>query len=428
PSPPAPYGYGSYGDSSYGSSQKHSQYSTSSNSYSYSSTTHSYSKNNGKPVTYKTESYSNSAYGGNNRPSYNSNQYDNRSRIGNSSNYNRNNDDDDDNYDFEEATDAHVPTRDVQNFDSRVKNYHYKYSDCSGKKKALLIGINYIGTSAKLNGCINDVKNVKAFLLKNGYSEDDMVILTDDQTNSRAIPTKQNMLDAMGWLVSGASPNDSLFFHFSGHGSQQEDKDGDEDDGFDETIVPLDYEKNGQIVDELIHDTIVKPLPEGCRLTALFDCCHSGSALDLPYTYSTKGLLKEPNILQEAGQGLFTAFQSYMAGDAESAVKSVFGTIQNVMSLKANEGASEKTKKTRTSPADVIMLSGCKDDQTSADASIGGEATGAMSYAFMKVMNTGKKQSYLSLLKNTRQILEGKYSQKPQLSASHPIDVSLQFI
>jgi hypothetical protein len=36
-----------------------------------------------------------------------------------------------------------------------------------------------------------------------------------------------------------------------------------------------------------MHEIMVRPLPAGCRLTALFDssCCHSGSALDLPYEY-----------------------------------------------------------------------------------------------------------------------------------------------
>ena len=331
-------------------------------------------------------------------------------------------------YNFEEASYAQRPDQSERAFDSSVNGYNYRYSDCSGNRKALLIGINYTGSSAQLKGCINDVENVKLFLLSHGYSEENMVILTDDQTNPRAIPTKQNMLDAMRWLVKDASPNDALFFHFSGHGTQQEDTNGDEVDGCDESIVPLDYEQNGMIVDDQMHDIMVGPLPEGCRLTALFDCCHSGSALDLPYTYSTKGLLKEPNVAEEAGQGLLEAVQSYMSGDTSSAMRSIFGAVKVIMSGGSKDEAYQKTKKTRTSPADVIMLSGCKDDQTSADASIGGEATGAMSYAFMKVMNTGKQQSYLSLLRNTRQILEGEYSQKPQLSASHPLDVELKFV
>jgi metacaspase-1 len=78
-----------------------------------------------------------------------------------------------------------------------------------------------------------------------------MVILTDDQTNPSARPTRENIIRAMKWLVTGARPNDSLFFHFSGHGGQTEDLDGDEDDGLDETIYPVDFKKAGMIVDDV---------------------------------------------------------------------------------------------------------------------------------------------------------------------------------
>ena len=88
----------------------------------------------------------------------------------------------------------------------------------------------------------------------------------------------------------------------------------------------------------------------------------------------------------------------------------------------------ERVKQIKFSPADVIMFSGSKDNQTSADATENGQATGAMSYAFVKVLTLQPQQSYLSLLQNMRQELISKYSQKPQLSSSHPIDVNLQFI
>lgn len=61
------------------------------------------------------------------------------------------------------------------------------------------------------------------------------------------------------------------------------------------------------------------------RLTAIFDSCHSGSVLDLPYIYSTKGVLKEPNLAAEAGQGLLKAFSSYAQGDAAGAASAIFG-------------------------------------------------------------------------------------------------------
>lgn len=56
-----------------------------------------------------------------------------------------------------------------------------------------------------------------------------MVILKDlPNFGYRQQPTRQNILEAMAWLVSGAQPNDSLFFHYSGHGGQAADKNGDE--------------------------------------------------------------------------------------------------------------------------------------------------------------------------------------------------------
>lgn len=45
------------------------------------------------------------------------------------------------------------------------------------------------------------------------YKDGDIVVLTDDARNPQSKPTKANIEAAMGWLVRGASPNDSLFFH-----------------------------------------------------------------------------------------------------------------------------------------------------------------------------------------------------------------------
>ena len=73
------------------------------------------------------------------------------------------------------------------------------------------------------------------------------------------------------------------------------------------------------------------------------------------------------------------------------------------------------------------MFSGCRDDQTSADAAIKGEHVGAMSYAFLTSMKQhGPKQSYIEVLQNTRQVLKGQYTQVPQLSVQHEIDLEKQ--
>ncbi|TFK35668.1 peptidase C14, caspase domain-containing protein [Crucibulum laeve] len=306
----------------------------------------------------------------------------------------------------------------------------FQYSQCNGKKKALCIGINYLGQSGdlgELKGCINDAKNIRKFLCRHfGYKKKDIVMLTDDSTNEMMQPTRDNILRAMQWLVQGARANDSLFFHYSGHGGQTKDLDGDEGDGYDEVIYPVDYEAKSHIVDDIMHDIMVKPLPPGCRLTAIFDSCHSGSALDLPYIYSTEGKVKEPNLAAEAGQGLLSAVGSYARGDMSGLFKSAMSIVKTATG--STQKADKIAKATRTSPADVISWSGCKDSQTSADTQEAGNATGAMSFAFTSAISANSQQSYQELLNNIRDILKSKYSQKPQLSSSHPMDTNLMFI
>ncbi|KAF3491284.1 metacaspase CasB [Arthroderma uncinatum] len=299
------------------------------------------------------------------------------------------------------------------------QGYNFQYSNCTGKRKALLIGINYFNQRGQLRGCINDVKNMSNYLNQNyGYARQDMVLLTDDQQNPMSQPTKANILRAMHWLVKDARANDSLFFHYSGHGGQTADVDGDEEDGNDEVIYPVDFRTAGHIVDDEMHRIMVQTLVPGVRLTAIFDSCHSGSALDLPFIYSTQGVLKEPNLAKEAGQGLLGVVSAYARGDMGGMMS---GAVDLFKKATRGDESFKKARQTRTSPADVIMWSGSKDVQTSADASIGGQATGAMSWAFITALKKNPQQSYVQLLNSIRDELASKYSQKPQLSCSHPL-------
>lgn len=305
----------------------------------------------------------------------------------------------------------------------------YQYSMCNGNRKALVVGINYIGSRNELRGCINDAQNIWNFLTSRyGYRPEDIVMLSDDQRNMASIPTKANMLRAMHWLVKDARPNDSLFFHYSGHGGQTKDLDGDEADGMDDVIYPVDFEMAGHIVDDDMHDIMVKALPPGVRLTALFDSCHSGTVLDLPYTYSTKGVVKEPNVWKDVGQDGFQAVMGYATGNTGAITGALGSLARSVKNNVSGHSSRDQVIQMKFSPADVVMLSGSKDDQTSADAVEAGRPTGAMSYSFVKVLSMQPQQSYLSLLNNMRAELSHKYSQKPQLSSSHPLDVNLQFI
>eukprot|EP01001_Neometanema_parovale_P007500 NODE_3800_length_1161_cov_46.005780_g3614_i0.p1 GENE.NODE_3800_length_1161_cov_46.005780_g3614_i0~~NODE_3800_length_1161_cov_46.005780_g3614_i0.p1 ORF type:complete len:348 (-),score=98.54 NODE_3800_length_1161_cov_46.005780_g3614_i0:56-1099(-) len=156
----------------------------------------------------------------------------------------------------------------------------------NGRTKALLVGINYFGQQGELHGCVNDVLTMRQNIINFGFDENNMRILVDDPNeNPYAEPTSRNILEGMHWLVDSAQPGDSLFFHYSGHGGHMRDDDGDEADGFDETLIPSDYQQVGQIRDDEVFTSLVLPLPQGCQLTVVMDCCHSGTVLDLPFMF-----------------------------------------------------------------------------------------------------------------------------------------------
>lgn len=114
--------------------------------------------------------------------------------------------------------------------------------------------------------------------------------------------------------------------------------------------------------------------------------------MDLPYVYSTQGKIKEPNLLKDAGSAGMTAVTDYMRGDLGGVFSSLSGLVKKGM----NSGKAEQiTRTTKTSSADCISWSGCRDNQTSADASEAGKATGAMSYAFITALTKYPQQSYM---------------------------------
>jgi hypothetical protein len=86
-----------------------------------------------------------------------------------------------------------------------------------------------------------------------------------------------------------SSPNlTEIWFHYSGHGSQVRDTNGDETDGLDEIIVPTDFKTAGFITDDDIF-SILQTVSIKCRVVLLFDSCHSGSICDLANTFQITG-------------------------------------------------------------------------------------------------------------------------------------------
>lgn len=274
-------------------------------------------------------------------------------------------------------------------------------------KRAVVVGCNYRGASSgELSGCINDAHNIKTYLLeKQGFAEANVRLLTDE-AGAEHPPTKANILAAMDWLVAGASAGDSLWFSQSSHGSQVRDQNGDERDGLDETLVPLDYQTAGMITDDEVRRRLVDPLPAGVRLNAVLDLCHSGTGMDLLWLWedsSRYNKLKRPT----------------------KYISSEWLTRTTV----------SKTGRYAETAADVVCISGCRDNDYSADAYEEGQATGALTYALLKTLRRAEKAGKLEislqrLLKDMSGLLRVKqYTQRPQLSTGRktPLETPFRF-
>lgn len=262
------------------------------------------------------------------------------------------------------------------------------------RKKSLLIGINYTGSAHELKGCQSDVDNIAEFLSYRGYNNDhrDRVILSDNPAvgyDSPYYPTGHNILAAMDWLVS--EPSCTLFLHYSGHGGQIEDVDGNRSTGLDSSIVPVDFERNGQISSTLLHEHLVTNLATDCTLFIIMDCCHSGSAVELPYVYRSDAdgqislldnLRNGAKLVGEAQDLISGGLRFDKMGEARdllAGATSFFKGLRHAADgeeegLQSGEFQQQYGNERRM----VTMFSGCRDDQTSADASIAGKNTGAM--------------------------------------------------
>jgi len=146
--------------------------------------------------------------------------------------------------------------------------------------KALIIGINYLNTQNELYGCINDTQNLQNYLRnKYNFSNNNLCLLTD---NTIIKPTKQNILKKYKDLLLNAKAGEKLFFTYSGHGSFRTDLNNDENDGKDELLITIDKQS---ISDDELKTIIDENLPEDVTLFVIFDCCHSGTLMDLKYNY-----------------------------------------------------------------------------------------------------------------------------------------------
>jgi hypothetical protein len=266
-------------------------------------------------------------------------------------------------------------------------------------KKAVLIGINrYRIPGADLRGCVNDVKNMQSVLTRSyGFKGDDITVLTDFAA------TKKGIESAIRKLVQGGRKGDVLLVHFSGHGSNVPDDDGDEADDRDEILCPTDLDWKNPMRDDWLRKTF-DSMRAGVSLTVITDCCHSGTitrAVQPPDAPSIERYLPSPWDLVAVESG-----------------RSLRGTVKT--ELRKSKRTSRKQRDIVEADLPEVLITGCRADQTSADAMIGGSFNGALTYNLVAAIGDAQGElSYRQLHDaTTAKLKRGRFDQVAQLECA----------
>jgi hypothetical protein len=263
-------------------------------------------------------------------------------------------------------------------------------------KRALLIGINrYRAAGADLRGCVNDVKDLSAALVEfHGFRKSDITVLTD------LAATKKAMEAGIKALMRDSKKGDVALLHYSGHGSHVPDDNRDEADGRDEILCPADLDWDDPLRDDWLRTTL-DGLRAGVGLTVIMDCCHSGTntrAMLPPDAPVKERYLPSPSTLKAVESG-------------RSAPKKV------ISELRSSPRAVRKARDIVTADLPEVLITGCRDTQTSADAFINGRFNGALTFALVEAIRKKRgRLTYRELHDRAAAVLKTrKFEQVPQL-------------
>ena len=263
-------------------------------------------------------------------------------------------------------------------------------------KRALLIGINkYQMAGADLRGCVNDVKDLKAALVEfHGFKPGDIAVLTDGDATTKA------MQAGIKKLVREAKKGDVALLHYSGHGSNVPDDNKDEADGRDEILCPTDLDWENPLRDDWLRTTF-DGLRAGVSFTVIMDCCHSGT--------NTRAVLPPDAPMKER----------YLPSPwGLAAVESGRSLPKKVTSeLRRAPRAARKSNDIVNAELPEVLVTGCRDTQTSADAFINGTYNGALTFALVEAIRQSKgRLTYRELHDRASGVLKKrKFDQVPQL-------------
>lgn len=256
--------------------------------------------------------------------------------------------------------------------------------------RALLVGINTYPDSP-LRGCVNDVKDMADFLTqKCRFKAGDIRMITDNRATTQAIR------DRLDWLLEGIKAGDRILFHYSGHGAQVATRSArGEVDGLDEVICPVDFDwSNSKMIRDKEFHKLFSTVPSGVEFLWISDSCHSG---DL-----TKSIIRAKT--KQNNKTLLPP------ADLDWRLR--IASEKNIKALTFNKAVNQ---------LNVALVSGCKSNQTSADAAFRNRYNGALTYFLLTELKkpNGLTKPLSTVVKDVNAALrKAKFSQEPQLEGN----------
>lgn len=227
-------------------------------------------------------------------------------------------------------------------------------------KKVLIAAINNYPFPYQLNAPLNSAADWLNYFQGKGFS---CTALLDGYA------TKSNIINNLQSLVSGAYSGDVISFCFFGHGSYITDISGDEEDGKDEGICPIDVFQGGFISDDELR-SIFTNLRSGVTLEIFLDSCYAGTGTRL----SKSNLNLNKNLKSH----------------------NIPGPLKIDNYIKFESKTKSKSKKVDKNPEKVaiipvinhILWAACKDSETSWEGIVNGVYRGLFEYWMLKCLRT----------------------------------------
>jgi uncharacterized caspase-like protein len=228
-------------------------------------------------------------------------------------------------------------------------------------KRALLIGINEYKDDQvpDLHGCVNDVELIQDILQTHyQFAPQDITRLVDDPGN-----TRDGIFDALDALIDATQPGDVALIFYSGHGSQAPDENAEEEDKWDETIVPSDSGRVNlpvrDIIDDELHSYLSALAQRTDRATFVFDSCHSGSVDRALLAPAASTATMSPRAIPRAA--------TPPEGDRR-------------MRPEAPRATGKESSSGMVKQGEYVLIAGCLDAQTSKETDFEGQRDGALTY------------------------------------------------